>query len=51
MEYIGGLIGVSQRQDTYTLRPEIGWAVREVGKSMVVDRGDLLAETGPFSLL
>lgn len=32
MEFIGGLIGVSQCPDTFTLRPEIGWAVREAGK-------------------
>ncbi len=29
MEFIAGLIGVAQCPDTLTLRPEIGWAVRE----------------------
>ncbi len=29
MDFIGGLIGVAQCQETFTLRPEIGWAVRE----------------------
>ena len=33
MEFIGGLIGVAQQADTLRLRPEIGWAVREVGES------------------
>lgn len=28
MEFIGGLIGVSQDRETLALRPEIGWAVR-----------------------
>ncbi|MBL8814505.1 MAG: DUF4419 domain-containing protein [Planctomyces sp.] len=29
MEFIGGLIGVAQCPDSLSLRPEIGWAVRE----------------------
>jgi hypothetical protein len=29
MEFLGGFVGVAQDQDTLTLRPEIGWAVRE----------------------
>ena len=29
MEFIGGLIGVSQDHDTLQLRPEIGWAIRD----------------------
>ena len=30
MEFLGGFVGVAQDQETLTLRPEIGWAVREV---------------------
>jgi hypothetical protein len=29
MEFIGGLIGIRQDAHTFSLRPEIGWAVRE----------------------
>jgi hypothetical protein len=29
MEFLGGFVGVAQDQTTLTLRPEIGWAVRE----------------------
>jgi hypothetical protein len=29
MEFPGGFVGVNQDQETLTLRPEIGWAVRE----------------------
>ncbi len=29
MEFLGGFVGVTQDQKTLTLRPEIGWAVRE----------------------
>ena len=29
MEFLGGFVGVAQDQETLTLRPEIGWAVRE----------------------
>jgi hypothetical protein len=31
MEFLGGFVGVRQEQETLTLRPEIGWAVREAG--------------------
>jgi len=31
MEFIGGLIGISQDPATLCIRPEIGWAIREVG--------------------
>jgi len=31
MEFVGGLIGVRQDAQTLCLRPEIGWAVRQVG--------------------
>src|SRR5262249_46279625 len=30
MELLGGFVGVGQDQTTLTLRPEIGWAVRQV---------------------
>src|SRR5262249_52882713 len=30
MEFLGGFVGVSQDQETLSLRPEIGWAVREM---------------------
>jgi hypothetical protein len=30
MEFLGGFVGVAQDPATLTLRPEIGWAVREV---------------------
>ncbi|MFN7730397.1 MAG: DUF4419 domain-containing protein [Pirellula sp.] len=30
MEFVGGLLGVSQCEQTFAVRPEIGWAVREV---------------------
>lgn len=33
MEFIGGLIGVSQDPRSLSLRPEIGWAVRETRSS------------------
>jgi hypothetical protein len=29
MEFLGGFLGVSQDKDTLTVKPEIGWAVRE----------------------
>ena len=29
MEFLGGFVGIAQDQETLTLRPEIGWAVRE----------------------
>ncbi|WP_165067717.1 DUF4419 domain-containing protein [Paludisphaera rhizosphaerae] len=29
MEFLGGFVGVSQDAETFALRPEIGWAVRE----------------------
>ena len=29
MEFLGGFVGVAQDQETLTLRPQIGWAVRE----------------------
>jgi hypothetical protein len=29
MEFLGGFVGVAQDQETLTLRPEIGWAVRQ----------------------
>ena len=29
MEFLGGFVGVAQDQETFALRPEIGWAVRE----------------------
>jgi hypothetical protein len=29
MEFIGGLIGIKQDPTTLSLRPEIGWAIRE----------------------
>jgi hypothetical protein len=29
MEFLGGFVGVAQDSETLTLRPEIGWAVRE----------------------
>jgi hypothetical protein len=32
IEMIGGLIGVSQNPDTLCLRPEIGWAVRDLNR-------------------
>jgi hypothetical protein len=31
MEFVGGLIGVRQDAETLSLRPEVGWAVREAG--------------------
>jgi hypothetical protein len=33
MEFLGGFVGVAQDQETLTLRPEIGWAVREAPTS------------------
>ena len=30
MEFLGGFVGVRQDAGTLALRPEIGWAVREV---------------------
>ena len=29
MEFLGGFLGVAQDQETLTLRPEVGWAVRD----------------------
>ena len=29
MEFLGGFVGVAQDPESLTLRPEIGWAVRE----------------------
>jgi len=39
MEFIGGLIGVAQCPDTFTLRPEIGWAVRDTKATTASDGG------------
>ncbi len=33
MEFVGGFVGVVQDQKTFTLRPEIGWAVLEENQS------------------
>jgi hypothetical protein len=33
MEFLGGFVGVAQDLETLTLRPEIGWAVREAGET------------------
>jgi hypothetical protein len=33
MEFLGGFVGVAQDPETLTLRPEIGWAVREAGET------------------
>jgi hypothetical protein len=33
MEFLGGFVGVAQDEGTLALRPEIGWAVREAGKT------------------
>lgn len=30
MEFLGGFVGVAQDSETLTLRPEIGWAIRDV---------------------
>ncbi len=39
MEAIGGLVGVSQDETTFALRPKVGWAVREVDKiELLLDR-------------
>jgi hypothetical protein len=32
MEFLGGFVGLSQDKDTLTVKPEIGWAVREAPK-------------------
>jgi hypothetical protein len=29
MEFLGGVVGVAEDQETLALRPEVGWAVRE----------------------
>ena len=29
MEFLGVFVGVAQDQETFALRPEIGWVVRE----------------------
>ena len=34
MEFIGGFVGVAQDEETKSLRPEIGWAVRELAKKI-----------------
>lgn len=49
MEFIGGLIGVSQEPQTLTLRPEIGWAVLPAGQPVASGGDDL--ETSQFSVL
>ncbi|MDY7014232.1 MAG: DUF4419 domain-containing protein [Cyanobacteriota bacterium] len=30
IEFLGGFVGVKQNPDDLSLRPEIGWAVREI---------------------
>lgn len=35
MEFIGGLMGIAQDTHTLALRPEIGWAIRDVSKDNV----------------
>jgi len=34
MELLGGFVGVAQDPATLTLRPEIGWAIREMARSV-----------------
>jgi hypothetical protein len=34
MEFLGGFVGVAQVKETLSLRPEIGWAVREAPKQV-----------------
>lgn len=38
MEAIGGLVGVTQDQETLALRPAVGWAIREAAKLDVLLR-------------
>ncbi len=33
MEFLAGFVGIGQDSETLTLRPEIGWAVREAGET------------------
>jgi hypothetical protein len=33
MEFLGGFVGVAQDPATLALRPEVGWAIREVGRA------------------
>ena len=37
MEFVGGLVGVSQCRESFTLRPEIGWAVRDAPNPQAAD--------------
>lgn len=34
MEFLGGFVGVAQDSTTLTLRPEIGWAIRQVSPAL-----------------
>jgi hypothetical protein len=53
MEFIGGLIGVSQNPDTLCLRPEIGWVIRDVAQleQDSAERTPVWERANPFSIL
>lgn len=50
MEFIGGLIGVSQDSRTLCLRPEIGWAVQDARTSVESDAREIW-ERNPLSIM
>ena len=33
MEFVAGFTSFTQYQDTFAVRPKIGWAVRDIGRS------------------
>ena len=37
MEFLAGFVGVKQDKETLELRPEIGWAIRDIGKQGIKD--------------
>jgi len=46
MEFIGGLIGITQDAQTLCLRPEVGWAVWDTGAEERKRKADAEAEEG-----
>lgn len=44
MEFLGGFVGVSQDRETLRLRPEIGWAVRDLSVIRSLEAAEVAAE-------
>lgn len=41
MEFLGGFVGIAQDAETLALRPEIGWAIRDVTAAAIREQADV----------